>query len=301
MRQIITWRIMDAFNVILIAGMHRSGTSMLTRLLAEFGGVLPTKLIPPRENDNRLGFWEPVAAVGINKEIMKMIGSHWIDCRRPRTERIGGEPLLNLQNQIVQFLKNEYPSGDAPRLVKDPRLSRTFPIWRSALAQAGANVSVVISVRSPQACAQSLVSRNKIIDAYAVMSWLRSYLEIEFSTRGQKRLFVNYDSFFDDNRPAQIKRILQFMGLPADEEITIPETLVSAEDRHHTATNDAPLQKDVTFVYTTLAALSRAEPQANYTTEFDVIRGRLNAAEYYFGEILSDSLAFAPLGNQRFF
>ena len=274
---------------------------MLTRLLAEFGGVLPSDLIPPRENDNRLGFWEPVTAVNINKEIMKMIGSHWIDCRRPRTERIGGDPLLNLQNQIVQFLNDEYPGGDAPRLVKDPRLSRTFPVWRSALTRAEADFSVVVSVRSPQACARSLIRRNNLVRSYAVMSWLRSYLEIEFSTRGQKRIFVDYDAFFGEARDDQIKRIMDFMGVPEGARVDISAELVSAEDRHHTADEAFVLQKDVTFVHDTLVALSRATPQPNYTTEFDIIRGRLNAAEYYFGEILSDSLAFTPLGNQRFY
>ena len=46
-------------RVILVLGMHRSGTSVLTRLLALCGGDLPKTVMKPNYA-NPTGFWEPL-------------------------------------------------------------------------------------------------------------------------------------------------------------------------------------------------------------------------------------------------
>ena len=58
-----------------IAGMHRSGTSMVARLLQQCGLDLgPTdQLLPPRP-DNPEGFWEHAAFVALNDDILTAAG-----------------------------------------------------------------------------------------------------------------------------------------------------------------------------------------------------------------------------------
>ena len=47
-------------TALVVTGMHRSGTSALTRILhLACGADLPTDLMPPRP-DNVAGFWEPL-------------------------------------------------------------------------------------------------------------------------------------------------------------------------------------------------------------------------------------------------
>ena len=55
-------------KVIYIAGMHRSGTSMVSRMLIECGLYTgpPTKIIPPGP-DNSAGFWENIDFVNLNE------------------------------------------------------------------------------------------------------------------------------------------------------------------------------------------------------------------------------------------
>lgn len=52
-------------NAILISGMHRSGTSALTRILNLLGTELGNDLLPPHA-DNPHGYWESGAAVALN-------------------------------------------------------------------------------------------------------------------------------------------------------------------------------------------------------------------------------------------
>ena len=52
-------------KVILVLGMHRSGTSAVTRCLNLLGAEIGSKLLPPAE-DNRSGFWEHADVVSIH-------------------------------------------------------------------------------------------------------------------------------------------------------------------------------------------------------------------------------------------
>jgi hypothetical protein len=63
--------IADTHRAICIAGAHRSGTSMLTRLLHRCGLFLSPKnaLMPPRA-DNPDGFWEHLGFVALNDELL---------------------------------------------------------------------------------------------------------------------------------------------------------------------------------------------------------------------------------------
>ncbi len=56
-------------RVILVLGMHRSGTSAVTRLLALCGGDLPKTVMKPNYA-NPTGYWEPPAIVDIHNEML---------------------------------------------------------------------------------------------------------------------------------------------------------------------------------------------------------------------------------------
>src|SRR5690606_21293916 len=63
-----------------ITGMHRSGTSMVTRALHESGlrlvGTDGDELIRPAD-DNPEGFWENKAIVECNDELLEATGGAW--------------------------------------------------------------------------------------------------------------------------------------------------------------------------------------------------------------------------------
>ena len=63
---------------ICIAGMHRSGTSMLTRLLHLCGLDLgpADRLLQPAP-DNPEGFWESLPFVELNKQLLATLGGAW--------------------------------------------------------------------------------------------------------------------------------------------------------------------------------------------------------------------------------
>jgi len=58
-------------TAIFVLGMHRSGTSALTRVFSFLGASLPRNLYPPGLG-NETGHWEPEAAVQLNDRILSM-------------------------------------------------------------------------------------------------------------------------------------------------------------------------------------------------------------------------------------
>src|SRR5215475_14037560 len=63
---------------ICIAGMHRSGTSMVARLLNLCGVYLgPDAELSAAASDNEAGFWENPRFVKLNEDALSLLGGGW--------------------------------------------------------------------------------------------------------------------------------------------------------------------------------------------------------------------------------
>ena len=67
-------------TAILVAGMHRSGTSALTGALNVLGISLGQHLLAPGE-DNPKGYWEHQSAVEIHERLLTALERRWDDVR----------------------------------------------------------------------------------------------------------------------------------------------------------------------------------------------------------------------------
>lgn len=65
------------FTVIVVLGMHRSGTSVITRGLQTMGVGLGHNLMPAIANNNDKGFFEDLEINALNMAMLKSIGSEW--------------------------------------------------------------------------------------------------------------------------------------------------------------------------------------------------------------------------------
>jgi hypothetical protein len=63
---------------IVVLGMHRSGTSALTRVLSILGAALPRHVMSPGPS-NETGHWEPQKLVDFHDEVLAELDSAWHD------------------------------------------------------------------------------------------------------------------------------------------------------------------------------------------------------------------------------
>ena len=63
---------------VLVAGMHRSGTSLLTQVLVGLGCDAPKTLMAADEH-NASGYWESTPIAALNDALLQSAGSSWDD------------------------------------------------------------------------------------------------------------------------------------------------------------------------------------------------------------------------------
>lgn len=182
---------------ILVLGMHRSGTSALTRVLNLLGCDLPQHLLQASPNDNDLGFWESPKIVELDEKVLCSAGSGWDDWLPFNPSWFSSPKAVEFHQEAQRVLREEF-SASSLFVVKDPRICRFAPLWLEAMQLEGIMPHIVIPIRNPLEVAASLNRRNKMDTAWACLMWLRYTLDSERDTRGKKRYFTSYDRLLKD-------------------------------------------------------------------------------------------------------
>jgi hypothetical protein len=134
--------------VVVVFGMHRSGTSCLTRMLQQAGMFLGHDLMDDLACSNLEGHAEAHKAVRINDRLLELSGGAWD--RVPASLR-GDEETAAHMRAFLQILDAHPVAG-----WKDPRTTLTFPLWKPHLPA----YHLVACVRHPLAVAHSLQVRD---------------------------------------------------------------------------------------------------------------------------------------------
>ncbi|MBW3632381.1 MAG: sulfotransferase [Chloroflexi bacterium] len=209
-----------------IVGMHRSGTSMVAKLLQQAGLHLGNEedLMPPAD-ENPEGFYEHLDFVRLNDEVLNAAGAGW-DCP-PRAGFNWESRALDPFRERARSLAATLVTG-APWGWKDPRTSLTVPFWRSALGP----FQAVAVVRNPLEVVTSLHRRNGFSTALGLTLWQLYAERILEDTSPDQRLVVHYDAFFMDSE-REIARILEFLGFDHDQDLQSLRATAIPALRHH--------------------------------------------------------------------
>jgi hypothetical protein len=233
----------DTRNVILILGMHRSGTSAVTGVLAKLGAVAPRDPVPAAQF-NRRGFWEPLSVVGFNDRLLSALGSRWQDWRRVDPLSLTASVMQTYKQQARAAFCESFGSEKLVAL-KDPRICRLVPFWIDVLTELGIQPRVVIPVRSPLEVALSLAERDGMPLTLALLLWLRHVLEAEYETRKLPRSIFSWNEFLTDWRQTS-QKISGDIGIswPAISKRSSDEidAFLSGDLKHQTVT-DAELSR----------------------------------------------------------
>lgn len=227
-------------RAVVVAGMHRSGTSALAHAISLHGLDLPRSPMGAARG-NELGHWgESKRIYELHEELLDEAGSSWDDVS-PRPGAWLGSPVARKwRARMAEALAQEYP-GSGPFVFKDPRISRLVPFWLSVLEELGVAASFVLPLRNPLEVSASLARRDGFGQAKGLLLWLGHNLDAERETRGHPRAFVAYEDLLRDWRSsmraisAGIDLSWPRSGHRAEVEI---ERVLSGEQRHHAFSTD---------------------------------------------------------------
>lgn len=181
---------------ILVLGMHRSGTSAITRVLSYMGAALPQNILGANEG-NKTGHWEPKRLIAIHDELLSELDSSWDDWLSINLNKLPQERRRYYKNQIQTIIQEEY--GPASLFVlKDPRVCKILSFYSELLKEINVEIKIVAQFRNPLDVMDSLQTRNRMLSSDAALLWLQYILTSEKDSRNLDRVFVKYDDVVND-------------------------------------------------------------------------------------------------------
>ncbi len=282
-----------ARRVVVVLGMHRSGTSAITRVCGLLGASLPKDLLPS-DPDNESGYWESRELLGVNRALLDAAGTTWFDDLPISDTWFRSSAAEGLRPRALALVEHLFRT-EALVALKDPRLCRLWPFWQSIFEELQILPRVILAVRHPMAVARSLNTRAERPEirsaaitcaAKSHLLWLRYVLESERQTRAAVRSVATYDGLLA--HPAETTaRVAADLGCfplsPTDVAPALNEFL-QVRLRHHHINEDAEALASAVRVYECLAEHADHGSPLDLD-ELDAARHGLDAVE----------AAYAPL------
>jgi hypothetical protein len=204
------------FRWLLVLGMHRSGTSAITRGLLCLGVGLGKELMEPVPEVNAKGFWEDIDIYRLDDEMLHALDTEWNQAT----------PLTSAQFEFLRnngFLQRgrellQQKSLKAPVFgFKDPRLCRLLAFWQEALAERQEGVAYVLALRNPMSIADSLHKRDGMDRTKSYLLWLSHTINAVALTEDCPRVLVDFDRMLQ-NPYRELERMATALGLSIDED-----------------------------------------------------------------------------------
>jgi hypothetical protein len=203
--------------IVLVLGMHRSGTSLCSHVLSMLGVDMADRAPGPGHAtpgpDNPRGHWERWEIVEFHDRILNLFDrgystpfhdfplpvAWWADPR-----------VAEIRREIIAFL--DHRMGDGYFGFKDPRTVRLMPVWHQILKDLKLTPKIVLCLRNPAQVARSLAARDGIDHDVAEYRWFSYMIDFFRYTVGSDSCTVEYEEWFDDPS-VNIEKLRNFLDL----------------------------------------------------------------------------------------
>jgi hypothetical protein len=203
-------------RLIVVLGMHRSGTSTVTRGMQVLGVQLGDNFIPPQE-DNVTGFWEDADLNEFNIKLLKHLHSEWYSLKPIESADVQNLRDHGYIQRALDILQRKMTQANVFGF-KDPRVAKLLPFWKEVFAVAQWKVSYVIVIRHPLSVCKSLEKRHGFDFTMTSLLWLEHVISSLVNTIGTNRVLVDYDQVLQSpgETMSRIARALQMQINPAE-------------------------------------------------------------------------------------
>jgi hypothetical protein len=199
--------------MVAVLGMHRSGTSLITRGLMSLGIYLGDDFVEVQP-DNPTGYWEDRHLQDFNERVLTALGLKWESVALLKDSRWEEPEIEAIRMEAIEYIRANflaYPLWG----FKDPRTLRLLPFWSSVFQRLGLEDAYVMVIRNPLSVAQSLIARQSDVFDAAMAHGLWLVHTVTYFSRIAQRPFIviDYDLFMDDPR-GQLERIQRALEIP---------------------------------------------------------------------------------------
>jgi hypothetical protein len=201
-------------KLVVVLGMHRSGTSAITRGLQVMGVALGDRMMPPSPSVNAKGFWEDIDLNALNIELLKAVDSDWQRLTAIDPIDVGVLRKHGYFLRAVELLRTKI--HDIPVFgFKDPRVAKLLPFWKEVFTHCQLDVNFVVAIRNPLSVVKSLAKRDGIEPIQSYLLWLGHVIASLTGSAGSKRVLVDYDRLMQSTDD-ELNRMAKYLGLEVD-------------------------------------------------------------------------------------
>jgi|GEM_PF-5305657 len=228
--------------LLLLVGMHRSGTSLLGSVLPQLGVGMPGDLIAG-DAHNPEGYFERHDVTQLQEQLLIELDRFWAGHRgaEPLPEAWRSHPAtLTCEQGLRSLLREEALRQQGPWAIKDPRSSVFLPLWRQLCKELDIPLRLVLAVRDPEAVVASVMARDERL---AGMTWWRAQqLWWRFNSAvltsspladEEETLVLHYEAWFT-NPEVQARLLAADLGLPEPkvDQLNAVKAAIKPEHRH---------------------------------------------------------------------
>jgi hypothetical protein len=212
-------------KVVLVSGMHRSGTSALMAGVHQVLGVNVENTKEKAAEDNLKGFFEDTKVTGLNDQILVSIGASWDSLSTPEILDFS-DAHFNLYRQEALNIVEEYTKDNYIWGIKDPRLSILMPFWENVIREFTSDIFRIIALRHPLEVALSQKKRHEKFPEYhfcgedlryTINLWFLYNIRLLKNLSDDRNLITSFDRLLD-NPANEIRRIGSLVGVEANSE-----------------------------------------------------------------------------------
>jgi hypothetical protein len=211
---------------VVVWGMHRSGTSVVARIINLLGLPLCRDDDLHSGPDNPTGHWESESLVKFNDRLLKMFGGSWVFPAAMSRNWESAPSVAAFRGEGVRVFRNAYPNEEW--VWKDPRACLTLPFWRTVWQDAPV---VVLVSREPLEIYLSLRKRDGLGKAHCIALWERYARSALFGAHGLPMITISYDQLMKDSLGAvsNLRDDLVGLGVMAHGNVDAAAQCVSTE------------------------------------------------------------------------
>jgi hypothetical protein len=203
--------------IVLVVGMHRSGTSLCSHILSVLGVDMADTIPGPGATslrpENPRGHWERWEIVEFHDRILRLFNRDYFGRFHDFALPVAwwADPsVVQIRREIVAFLEKRMGNGYFG--FKDPRTVRLMPVWHQILNELKLAPRVVLCLRNPAQVARSLQARDGLDPAIGEYRWLVHIIDFFRYTNGFEFCTVEYEEWFE-NPALNIEKLQKFLDL----------------------------------------------------------------------------------------
>jgi len=211
---------------VVVLGMHRSGTSVVARIINLLGLPLCRDDDILSGPENPTGYWESGSLVKFNDRLLKVFGGSWVFPAAMSRNWESAPSVVAFRGEGMRVFREAYPNEEW--VWKDPRACLTLPFWRTVWKDAPV---VVFVSREPLEIYLSLRKRDGLGRAHCIALWERYARSALLGAHGLPMVTISYDQLMKDTLRAvsNLRDDLVGLGVMAHGSVDAASQCVSTE------------------------------------------------------------------------